>query len=301
MRAMPPAYRLQCRRFLAELRRTGNVKLSAERAGVPKQTLQNRRRAHAGFAAEWTAALAFARAALARGGPTPPVAKTLKTEGGEYTVRKGRGGEWQVRRAHPGELTPAGEQLFLETLAATANIDLACRTVGVFDSTIYIRRERSVQFADRMDAALAHGHERLGWAVLEAAIGSLSPEELTAGWLEGAAAAPSPLTRMTFDQVMQVLGMHMKRVVLERKRPAHNRHVTTAEETDAAITRLLDNLNKRKVALAKVDWETGEARAAVADAPVAVGQTRKIEGRGEDAGVPDPAVASARIRVMGRA
>jgi len=67
VRDMTAAQRLQCRQFLAELRRTGNVKLSADRVGIATQTWQRRRRAHPAFGTEWAAALSFARDAGAVG------------------------------------------------------------------------------------------------------------------------------------------------------------------------------------------------------------------------------------------
>ncbi len=255
MPAMSPQQRRQCRRFLAELRRTGNVALSAKQAGVSPATLHDRRRAYPAFATEWAAALAFARATLAEQGSAP--ATRSKASRGEYLVAKGFGGELQVKRANPRYLSDEGERVFLQTFAATCNVRLACRAAGVAPTNIYARRRRSDRFADRMDAALAQGHERLEFALMEGALCSLAPDEMAAHWAELGVEPPSPLTVMTFDQVIISMGMHMKRVALGQKRRAHNAHETTAEETDAAITKLLDNLDKRKRALEKVDWETG--------------------------------------------
>lgn len=297
MRAMSPEQHQQCRRFLAELRRTGNVQLSAERVGLSKQTLQTRRRANPAFATEWAAALAFARAALAKAGSGPDRSTSAKTLGGEYEVRKGRGGEFQVKRAHAGRLTEAGETLFLQTLAATCNISLSCHAAGMAKSNIYARRRCSPHFADRMDAALAQGHERLEFAVMEAALCSLGPDEMAAHWVDLGVEPPSPLAVMTFDQVIQAMGMHMKRVVLGEKRRGRNEHVTTAEETDAAITKLLGNLNKRERALEKIDWETGEARVIEAGSVAAIGQGGGALRIAEAEAVPQPALP-ARIRFL---
>ncbi len=295
MRNMKPEQRQQCRRFLAELRRTGNVQLSADRVGIAVQTWRRRRRAHPAFATEWAAALGFARATLAKSGPVTPKASGAKTVGGEYSVRVGKNGERQVRRAQPGHLSEQGEAMFLRELAATCNVSLACRAVGFTKSNIYKRRRRSDQFADRMDAALAQGHERLEFAVMESALCSLAPEEMAAHWDELGVEPPSPLMVMTFDQVINAMGMHMKRVVLGQKRRAHNEHVTTAEETDAAITKLLGMFAKRKAALEKIDWETGERPAAARESDAAL----SIAAREEDAAVPDAAGATARVRVLG--
>ncbi len=154
---MPAAHRAQCAAFLQELRRTANVKLSAERVGVPYQTLNARRRIYPVFGNRWEAALAFARARLATGGATLPEGGTAKTLGGEYTVTKQRHGCLQIKRARAGQLTADGERMFLEALAATANVKLASDTVGISDTSIYQRRMKSDRFADEMDAALEHG------------------------------------------------------------------------------------------------------------------------------------------------
>jgi len=173
-----------------------------------------------------------------------------------------------VRRSHPGELTEQGEALFLQTLAATCNIRLASEAVGVGAPAIHARRLRSDQFADRMDAALAQGHERLEFALIKSAMYSLAPDEMAKGWAELGVEPPSPLTVMTFDQVIISMGLHMKRVVLGEKRRAHNERMSTAEETDAAIMTILDRLEKRKGALKKCDWETGKVRVGAVAVPV---------------------------------
>ena len=296
MRSMPPAQRLQCRRFLAELRRTGNVAMAADRVGIATQTFQRRRRRHPAFATQWAAALSFAQATLARSGPLVPEASGAKTSGGEYSVRAGKNGEWQVRRAQPGSLSEKGEAMFLAELAKTCNVALACAVVGITKSNIYKRRQRSDQFADRMDAALAWGHERLEFAVMEAARCSLGPEEMAAGWLELGATAPPPLTIMSFDQVISAMGMHMKRVALGSKRRAHNEHVTTAEETDAEIIRLLDRLDKRKVAIERL--EQREAAAMIEEAPRDDRADLALAAPEERAAVPEAAGRTVGVRVL---
>ena len=258
MRDMSPRHLQQCRRFLAELRRTGNITLSADVAGLGRKTLRRHRLRYPAFATQWDAALGYARALLAKAGSSPPHISAAKTAGGEYAVRRGTDGSVQVRRAPAGRLSDAGETAFLRELAATCNIALACRTVGVNPSNILRRRQRSDQFSDRMDAALAHGHERLEFAVMEAALCSLGPDEMAAHWAELGVDAPPPLAVMTFDQVIIAMGLHRKRVVLGEKRRGRNAHVTTAEETDAAITAILCTMDKLKAALEKIDWGTGE-------------------------------------------
>ena len=269
---MPFEHRDQCNAFLKELRRTANIKLSAERVGVPYQTLNARRSKFPAFATRWDAALAYARAHLAKHGALPPQGASAKTQGGEYTVTKQRHGCLQVKRARAGHLTADGERMFLETLAATANVKLASDTVGISDTSIYSRRMKSDLFADKMDAALEHGYERLETEMLESATASLDPTQLMADWIEGATQRPSPLLRMNFEQVIIRLGLYRKRVTLREDRRAHNRRVYRAEETDAEITKLIAQLNRRA--------EQKDAR----EQRMAEREGRLIEGPGVRAG-----------------
>ncbi len=242
---MPFEHRRQCDAFLKELRRTANARLSAERVGVPLQRFHHRRRHYPVFATRWAAAVAFAEAALAKGGLKGPEGESAKTLGGEYKVSKGVNRVLQVKRAPAGHITEAGERKFLEVLAATCNVRLACDTVGVSDGAIYLRRKEHDRFADRMDAALEHGYTRLETEMLESATASLDPSQLR-DWMDGTVELPSPLLRMSFEQVCMLLGMHHKHVRLKKDRFAHNRKETRAEETDAAITCLLDRLKRRQ-------------------------------------------------------
>lgn len=242
---MPPEHQLQCTAFLKELRRTANAKLSAERVGIPLQRFHHRRRENPAFATRWAAAVAFAQAALAKTGLKSPTGAGAKTVGGEYKVSKAVNRVLQVKRAPKGQLTEAGERMFLEALAATANVRLACDLVKINDAAIYLRRQKSDHFADKMDAALEHGYQRLELEMLESATASLDPTQLMHDWIDGTTQMPSPLLRMNFEQIITLLGLYRKRVVLGEDRRAHNRRETRAEDTDAMITGLLDRFKLR--------------------------------------------------------
>lgn len=268
---MPFEHRDQCDAFLKELRRTANAKLSAERVGVPLQRFHHRRRHYPVFATRWAAAVAFAEAALAKGGLKGPEGDGAKTVGGEYKVSKAVNRMLQVKRAPAGHITEAGERKFLEVLAATCNVRLACDTVGVSDGAIYLRRQASDLFADRMDAALEHGYERLEVEMLESATASLDPSQLVC-WMDKTVELPSPLLTMSFEQICLLLGMYRKRVALREDRRAHNRRVYRAEETDATIKKLLGQLRRRS--------EQKDAR----EQRMAEREGRLIEGQGSGSG-----------------
>ena len=188
------------------------------------------------FASRWDAALAFARARLSKGGRVAPKGNSVKTQGGEYTASGSGKRPIQVRRAAPGRLGEAGETAFLAALASAPNVRLACDTVGISHVAIYHRRKENDVFADRMDAALEHGYQRLETEMIESATASLDPNQLCHDWITGAIEAPSPLLRMSFEQICQMLGRHHRRVNMKQDCWAHNRRVYSAEETDAVIT-----------------------------------------------------------------
>ncbi len=63
------------RRFLTELARTGNARLSARVIGKAYGTMQHRRAKHPVFATKWDAAVVAAQARLARKGAVRPEAR----------------------------------------------------------------------------------------------------------------------------------------------------------------------------------------------------------------------------------
>lgn len=239
----------ECARFLKTLRRTGNVVLSAEAVGVPFQRFHHRRRRFADFAVEWAAALAFAQSRLAKQGATdlPDGARSadVKTKGGEYIVVSGLNRRLQVRRAAAGRITVAGERKFLAMLAATANVNLACDTIGVSDGAIYLRRKAVPAFAKQMDTALALGYDCLEFALFEAAERGLSSDGVPAdGWTDEIPDG-TPLERMTLEQALTVLTLHRKTVREGNIRVAHNSKWPTREETNAALTRQIAAAGRR--------------------------------------------------------
>lgn len=251
----------ECALFLKQLRRTGNVVLSAEALGIPFQRFHHRRRRFPDFAAEWAAALAFAEAALAKKGVTDlPKGKDVKTSGGEYTVVSGLNRRLQVRRAPAGRITAAGERKFLATLATTANVNLACETIGVSDGAIYLRRNKSQAFAGAMDRALEQGYLALEFALFEAAEQGLSADGVAvAEWVDDVDGA-TPLERVTFDQALRLLWLHRRTVKEGRPRHAHNARWPTREETNAALMKGLAAA-QRRMAREEERGETKKGRA----------------------------------------
>ncbi|WP_066800700.1 hypothetical protein [Sphingomonas soli] len=233
-----------CAAFLKSLRRTGNVSMAAQEAGTHRQTLQRWRARFPDFASEWDAAIAFAEARLMEAGEVRADGEGAVTKGGEYCVRATRGRRIQVRRAKPGLLTPAGERTFLAHLAATANVRLSAAATGIGWNAIYARRRNAPGFAEQMDAALAEGYERLEMALVANAIASLDPAGRD-GWRADAGEMPEPLERMSLDNALLLLS-YRRPAIIEGRHHAHaGPRYATREETDAALTKALDAVERR--------------------------------------------------------
>jgi hypothetical protein len=161
--------------FLRALRRTGNVTLSAERAGVDKSTVYLARKADAGFAGKWVGALERARArgplhpAASRRGPPP-------RPGEELVVRKSKNAGVQLVKASVGRWSSAKEATFLAGLARSGCIRSAARGCGLSTNALYYRKKHYADFATRWRAAEAEAAERVPALLNAAAIAALDPE-----------------------------------------------------------------------------------------------------------------------------
>lgn len=231
--------------FLRHLRNTGNASGSARFTRRAVETFAGRRRADPEFAAQWDAAVVFARAALAQKGRHPSTAPAMVTTGGEYMIGPNQKGELQVRRAKAGSVTARGEEAFLTALVQTANIRMAAEAVGVDARAFYKRRAHSGEFAQRMQDALAAGYEAVEFALLSAALRTLAPD---GSGIDGA--APEPVmtgARMMVEQAMTLVTLRTKTMAIGGR---HARGVAmkpaTREETNAAILKKLRVLERQQ-------------------------------------------------------
>jgi hypothetical protein len=226
-------------RFLAALRRTGNVRLACRELGVHRSTYTKRRARCAAFATNWDATLAAAHAAfrLAGGermpeanpplplqgrgtsrreveGPLEASAQNLRTRGGEPTIVRQANGRLQLRLAPPGRMTKAAEQAFFAALSATANIRLSAAAAGFAHSSFYARRAKGGAFAREMRLSLKIGWQRLEAALLAAGLPESHADD---AWREDHDMPPIP--PMTPDQALQLLVLHDKSVNLSWEQP----------------------------------------------------------------------------------
>ena len=166
--------------FLAALRETGNVRWSAQQAGVDPTSVYNRRNRDPDFAEAWARALeerergyrewaAVPELAGRRGKPVPSqeLIERLSSRHGPQLVRTGAG-RW----------CKGAEDRFLAAMAATANVKRAAASAGFSDTALYRRRLKNRQFAEAWDAALAIGRTRLEAYLIECADRTFDPDSL---------------------------------------------------------------------------------------------------------------------------
>jgi hypothetical protein len=173
--------------FLRALARTGDVRASAEDAGIDHSTAYARRKVYADFAADWEGALGAhavrreekREAELASLAPPPPSVVPLPTgsAGREELVAGGA----QLKGAGHDRWGKRKEELFFAELAATANVKRAARAAGVSPNAVYQRRMRDAHFRAKWAAVLETGRASIEMHLVEAANRSFEPEELDTG------------------------------------------------------------------------------------------------------------------------
>lgn len=209
--------------FLRILAETGNVELAARECALHKPTLYSRRKVNAAFAAEWDAAMTYARsrmaeapAAAARAGKgrwpdSPNAPARFKTAGGEPKITRLADGSLQLRRARRGGIGFRTEQAFLRAFATCGNIAMAARAVGVAPRNIYAKAGRCPLFKAEMDKARQIASDRLEQALNQRATEALCGNGADDLWLDEDFSA---LPAMTIDQCLMLLRQHMRRELL---------------------------------------------------------------------------------------
>lgn len=186
------------RAFLNHLANSGNQTLSAERAKVSRSWVQLHRSTDPEFDAACREAIEVAKMMLrddAEGRPLPPPlrgsslsqgrgassgrqpvdARWRYMDGHELVVSGTNGRRTQIRRAKLTQWTPRVEDRFVAVLAATCNVKLACREVGMWPPSAYNHRKRWPNFARRWDQAIEIGYARLEAALIQNACHFLNP------------------------------------------------------------------------------------------------------------------------------
>ena len=191
--------------FFTALAETGNQTISAERARVSRSWVTLHRSTDPAFKARMEACIAEARVQLSKAGAVTSDGKWANIDGEALVVRGSRGRRVQVSRARLKQWTAAEEKRFLGVLAATCNLKLACREVGLSAASAYGHRHRWPEFAAAWDAAVEEGYWALQGAMLERATISLDPQayDHLEDWKPAL-----PIEPMTPDQCLSLLHMN---------------------------------------------------------------------------------------------
>ena len=151
----PPRWRAP---FLRTLTKTGNVKLSAERAPVHFSHVYRLRKKDAEFASAVDAARAEAAERLGDS-PSPSLTKcTGDAVRGELVLFRTRTGRLHLRAPRANGWTRAKEKDFLDALASNCVVTTAASIAGVTPSAAYQRRLRWPAFAAEWKVALKNGN-----------------------------------------------------------------------------------------------------------------------------------------------
>ena len=111
----------------------------------------------------------------------------------------------QIRSTKGHRWSDEAEALFLDQLAATCNVTLACEACGFSHAAVYRRRRKDAGFLQRWDAALAQGYAHLESLLLRRACEAL----------EGVAPDPAAAVRIpevSVRDALMILGHHRRRL-----------------------------------------------------------------------------------------
>lgn len=225
--------------FLAAVRETGNQAIACERAKVSRSWVQLHRSEDAAFRQAVDEAVAEAKARLGSHPERRPPSGWGFLDGEELVV-KGTGGAGggkrvQIARARVRQWSPRVEERFLAALAATCNVKAACAEVGLTAASAYGHRRRWPAFAERWDAAVKEGYDRIEMGLIECAGNFLSGEGLPDA---------APITGMTVDHALHLLHMHKHQVHRVGGRPGLRARWPDIEEVRATIQRKVDVIKR---------------------------------------------------------
>lgn len=166
-------------------------------------------------------------------------------EKGDQRVVGGNGRRVQVRAIRVDGWTAARRAGFLDHLAATCNVTLSARAVGMSDASAHTVRRRDPAFAEQWTAALEAGYQHLEAKLLAYALGygDAARTEDAADAAGNPAAADVP-----FDPAAAM-------AMLARFRAAGSdpaqRHYTRHKVKHVTIEQVRDSLEKKLAAFAK--------------------------------------------------
>lgn len=220
----PPRWRA---RFLSALAETGNVRLASDKAKVNNASVYRKRQKDAEFATDMDAARAQANTRLANEDRPTPSGARWDREGSALIITQGANGvPRRVQRAAPNGWTRAEEKRFLDTLATTCNVTMACEAAGHNRPSAYTRRNKWTPFAREWAEALKIGLQNMEVRLLYDAI------DQTDNYYIG---VPREIPPGRFDDAIQLLSFYEK--YRGHQRVAWNRAPVDVEAVKESIIR----------------------------------------------------------------
>ncbi|MGN8001211.1 hypothetical protein [Sphingomonas sp. 22176] len=153
------------------------------------------------------------------------------------TISAGNQRRRQMQRVKASGWTAKKRQTFLDTLAVTCNVNLACAEASMSRSSVYHLRRRDPEFAELWRQALLMGYDRLEERLLRRAGAGINDVEFGGG--------DAPEEPLDPDLALSLLRAHRPTVEGRRKRPGGEIHRISREEAQAALAKRLDALEKR--------------------------------------------------------
>ena len=151
-------------------------------------------------------------------------------------VRGGPRGQAQLVRSSGWQWSDEAEAIFLDTLAASANVTLSADAAGFSTPTVYRLKARRPDFADKWRVALIVGFDRLEEELLRAAIDSIVAFDYD---------EKRPIARMTAVEAMNVLRAHRHEVrETGRGHPGARARVRRIEEVRESILTKIEAIER---------------------------------------------------------
>lgn len=153
-------------------------------------------------------------------------------------ARPAKNGQTRIVRTAGYRWSAAAEAVFLEELAATANVRAAAEAAGFSTPAIYKRRMKEVGFAARWQAALEQGVARIEMALVHSAAASMEGLPV---------AGDHPIPAMSVADALNVLRLHRAAVHGGKpQRYAWRAEMPSAEAVRAEILRKLAVLRRAR-------------------------------------------------------
>lgn len=219
-------------RISSRASRTGNIKLSADRAPVDPSHIYRLRKKDAEFAAAWNAARSEAAFLLGESLSPSRTRCSGDAHRGELVLTKTRRGRAHLRVPRANGWTRAKEAVFLKTLASTCNVLVAAKVTGVSASGAYQRRMRWAGFEAAWAEAVDNGMLALEQRLVAAAINSLEYEDDI---------SPDDVPLVSAEHAIRLLTIHQRQRARDARQGGRLTR-STEEETYKTISRELAKL-----------------------------------------------------------